>query len=761
MIDREPDDEERLLRAVAIQNANAILVARRRAEQDLLEAKEALESKTAALAHSLSMVRATLEASTDGILVTDEHGRVTDFNEQYLAMWKLSRESVASGRHQRILEALAPQLIDSATCIARVAEIYASAGEETFEVLELADGRVIERFSRIQVVDGRNVGRVWSFRDITLNRRAEEALREETRILELLNRTGALLSSNLDLHGVVQAVTDAATELSGARFGAFFYNVSEEGDSYMLYTLSGARREDFEQFGQPRATALFGPTFRGEGPIRCADVLADPRYGTMPPHHGMPAGHLPVRSYLAVPVVSRAGGVVGGLFFGHPEPGVFTERAERIVLGVAAQAAIAIDNARMYEAAQTAAEERKHLLESERAARRDAERGSAMKDEFLATLSHELRTPLNAILGWSQMLRLPSMSEKDLQRGLEIIERNTRVQAQLIEDLLDMSRITSGKLRLDIQPVTPAAVVDAALETVRAGAEAKGIRLSSVLDSSAGPIMGDPNRLQQVVWNLLSNAIKFTGRNGRVQVRLQRVNSHVEISVTDTGLGIAPEFLPHVFDRFRQADASSTRASGGLGLGLAIVKQLVELHGGAVRATSPGLEAGSTFTVELPLIAVQRDASDSRVHPAAQRIAALEFKGLDLIGVKVLVVDDEEDARDLIARVLVECRAEVVTAGTAEETLAAVERVRPHVLVSDIGMPHVDGYQLLRLVRGLGLARGGGLPAIALTAFARSEDRTRALHAGFLVHVSKPVEPAELMAAVASVVGRTGDPVPA
>jgi signal transduction histidine kinase/ActR/RegA family two-component response regulator len=642
-----------------------------------------------------------------------------------------------------------------------VHEIYASAGEETFDVLELVDGRVIERFSRIQVVDGRNVGRVWSFRDITLNRRAEEALREETRILELLNRTGTLLSSKLDLRGVVQAVTDAATELSGARFGAFFYNVSEDGDSYLLYTLSGARREDFEQFGQPRATALFGPTFRGEGPIRCADVRADPRYGTMPPHHGMPAGHLPVRSYLAVPVVSRAGGVVGGLFFGHPEPGVFTERAERIVLGVAAQAAIAIDNARMYEAAQTAAEERKHLLESERAARRDAERGSAMKDEFLATLSHELRTPLNAILGWSQMLRLPSMSEKDLQRGLEIIERNTRVQAQLIEDLLDMSRITSGKLRLDIQPVTPAVVVDAALETVRAGAEAKGIRLTSVLDSSAGPITGDPNRLQQVVWNLLSNAIKFTGKNGRVQVRLQRVNSHVEISVTDTGLGIAPEFLPHVFDRFRQADASNTRASGGLGLGLAIVKQLVELHGGAVRATSPGLDAGSTFTVELPLIAVQRDAADSRVHPAAQRIAALEFKGLDLIGVKVLVVDDEEDARDLIARVLVECRAEVVTAGTAEETLAAVERVRPHVLVSDIGMPHVDGYQLLRLVRGLGLARGGGLPAIALTAFARSEDRTRALHAGFLVHVSKPVEPAELMAAVASVVGRTGDPVPA
>jgi CheY-like chemotaxis protein len=302
-------------------------------------------------------------------------------------------------------------------------------------------------------------------------------------------------------------------------------------------------------------------------------------------------------------------------------------------------------------------------------------------------------------------------------------------------------------------------VVEAAVETIRAAAEAKGIRLTSVLDSAAGPIAGDPSRLQQVVWNLLSNAIKFTGKNGRIQVHLQRVNSHIEISVTDTGIGIEPEFLPHVFDRFRQGDASSSRATGGLGLGLAIVQQLVELHGGSVRATSPGKDGGATFTVRLPLMAVRRESPDERRHPTTRGIAALAFKRLDLTGIKVLVVDDEADARDLIARVLAECGAEVSTAGTAEETLVEVERIRPHVLVSDIGMPTVDGYQMLRLVRELGLARGGGVPAIALTAFARSEDRTRALHAGFLVHVSKPVEPAELMAAVASVVGRTGDPV--
>ena len=754
-----PDEEDRLLRAVANQNAQSILVARRRAEQELLQAKEALELRTGELAHSLAMLRATLESTTDGILVTDERGHVTDFNERYLAMWRLPRELVVSRAHGEIMEAITAQFIDARPFVDRVEGIYAAASEETFDVLELADGRVFERYSRVQIVDTRNVGRVWSFRDITQNRRTEEALREETRVLELLNRTGTMLSSKLDLHAVVQAVTDAGTELSGARFGAFFYNVSEHGDADQLYTLSGARREDFERFGQPRATALFGATFRGEGPIRCADVLADPRYGQMPPHHGMPPGHLPVRSYLAVPVVFRSGEVIGGLFFGHPDPGMFSERAERIVVAVAAQAAIAIDNARMYEAAQKSAEERRHLLESERVARSEAERGSAMKDEFLATLSHELRTPLNAILGWSQMLRLPTLSESDRQRGLEIIERNTRVQAQLIEDLLDMSRITSGKLRLDIQAMAPAAVVEAALDTVRAAADAKGIRLTSVLDPAAGPVVGDPNRLQQVVWNLLSNAIKFTGKNGRVEVRLQRVNSHIEISVTDTGIGIAPEFLPHVFERFRQADASSTRPAGGLGLGLAIVKQLVELHGGSVRAASRGPDRGATFTVELPLLAIQRERPEARRHPAAQAMAPLEFTRLDLAGIKVLVVDDEVDARDLIARVLTECRAEVFTAGTAEETLAAVERVRPHVLVSDIGMPTVDGYQLLRQVRALGLARGGGVPAIALTAFARSEDRTRALHAGFVVHVSKPVEPAELMAAVASVVGRTGEPV--
>jgi signal transduction histidine kinase/ActR/RegA family two-component response regulator len=402
-------------------------------------------------------------------------------------------------------------------------------------------------------------------------------------------------------------------------------------------------------------------------------------------------------------------------------------------------------------------EERNQLLESERAARSQAEHMSAMKDEFLATLSHELRTPLSAILGWSQVLKRRSMNEAELHHALDIIERNARMQTQLIEDLLDMSRITSGKIRLDIQPVQPESFIEAALETVRLAASAKGVRVEKMLDPAAGPVSGDPNRLQQVVWNLLSNAIKFTPKDGKVQILLQRVNSHIEISVSDTGIGIAPQFLRHVFERFRQADASTTRQHGGLGLGLAIVKHLVELHGGTVHVHSEGEGCGTTFIVHLPLAVVRRTADGlERIHPRAPSAAPIDYHVSDLTGIKVLVVDDESDARELLYRVLADCGAQVLSAGTAEEALRLVKAEHPHVLVSDVGMPGVDGYELLRRVRALGESAGGKVPAVALTAFARSEDRTRALRAGFLVHVSKPVEPSELVATVASVAGRTG-----
>ena len=595
--------------------------------------------------------------------------------------------------------------------------------------------------------------------DVDQVKQVQEALRDETRILELLNKTGTTLAAKLDLQSLVQSLTDAATELSGAKFGAFFYNLrAENGDAFMLYVLAGIPREAFEKFGMPRATPLFGPIFRGESPIRCDDVLTDPRYGQLSPHHGMPEGHPRVRSFLAVPVRSRTSEVIGGLFFGHPDPGIFTDRTERLIVGVAAQAAVAIDNARLYDAAQKAAAERERLLESERLARQEAERMSEMKDDFLATVSHELRSPLSAILGWSHVLKRNAGSEADLKKGLDTIERNARAQTQLIEDLLDMSRITSGKVRLDMQPVEPASFIEAAVETIRPAAEAKGIAVEMTLDPAVGTIAGDPNRLQQVIGNLLSNAIKFTPKGGQVRIALQRVQSDVEISVADTGTGIKPEFLAHVFERFRQADASTTRRYGGLGLGLAIVRHLVELHGGSVRAMSPGEGQGATFSLRLPVTALpSKQFTDPRPHHDPANAVALPFKAVDLAGIRVLIVDDDADVRELIRRVLTDCEASVWTAGTAIEALTIVETQRPHVLVSDIGMPDVDGFELLRRVRSLGQTGGGKLPAIALTAFARSEDRTRALRAGFLAHVAKPVEPSELVATVASVAGRSDE----
>jgi PAS domain S-box-containing protein len=402
-----------------------------------------------------------------------------------------------------------------------------------------------------------------------------------------------------------------------------------------------------------------------------------------------------------------------------------------------------------------AEDEKAKLLASERVARSNAEHANRMKDQFLATLSHELRTPLNAILGWSQLLRTGTTEKEELDQGLDTIERNARVQTQLIEDLLDMSRIISGKLRLDIQSVVPSSFIKAAIETVRPAAEAKQIRLEPLLDPSAGPVSGDPNRLQQIVWNLLSNAVKFTPRGGRVNVQLARVNSSIEITVSDTGQGIDPDFLPFMFERFRQQDATTTRRHGGLGLGLSIVKQLVDLHGGVVEASSQGTGQGATFRVRLPLTVVHTQTDDgTRLHPAADLAGTPGGPThADLSGLKVLVVDDEPDARDLIKRVLNGCGAQSTTAASAGEALQMLDGI--DVLISDIGMPDIDGYEFLRRVRALKTATGRKLPAIALTAFARSEDRTRALIAGYQVHISKPVSAAELIATVASVAGRT------
>lgn len=401
-------------------------------------------------------------------------------------------------------------------------------------------------------------------------------------------------------------------------------------------------------------------------------------------------------------------------------------------------------------------DERERMLDSERIAHAEADRANQLKDEFLASLSHELRTPLNAILGWAQLLRSRPPSAAFLEQGLETLERNAKLQAQLIDDLLDMSRILSGRVRLDVQHVNIDQAVEAAVEAIRPAAEAKQIHVQVALDRQAGSVSGDPTRLQQVFWNVLSNAVKFTPRGGRVEIALKRVDSHVEVVISDTGIGIAPDFLPSVFERFRQADASTTRRHGGLGLGLSIARQLVELHGGSIRAESAGPGHGAAFSVELPLAAVtcgDRDGWRARPQPAAG-VADLSFR-VSLAGVSVLVVDDDLDARRLIALILEACGARVEAVPSARAALEALARQRPDVIVSDIGLPEQDGYALMQAVRALG-DECRDIPALALTAFARSEDRRRALMAGFQLHVAKPVEPAELCTAVASLAGRLG-----
>ena len=393
-------------------------------------------------------------------------------------------------------------------------------------------------------------------------------------------------------------------------------------------------------------------------------------------------------------------------------------------------------------------------FESAKRGRAEAERLGRIKDEFLANLSHEIRTPLNAILGWSQLLKPGKTSEAELVEGLDIITRNARTQAKLIDDLLDMSRIVSGKMRLDVQRVDLPMVIDAAIESVGPAAQAKGIKLQKVVDPIAGPVTGDPNRLQQVVWNLLSNAVKFTPRGGRVQVVVERVNSHVELSVSDTGKGITPEFLPHVFERFSQADKPATERVTGLGLGLAIVKNLAELHGGSVRVKSGGENAGSTFIVSLPISVVHSlDQAENRQHTKVERDGPT-LHTVDLAGIKIVVVDDEADAIALVKRIMEDCGASVRACTSGAECLACVRTFRPDVVITDIGMLDMDGYTLIKTLRAMSADDGGRTAAVALTAFARSDDRRQAMLAGFDMHVAKPVEPGELVAVVSRLASR-------
>jgi signal transduction histidine kinase/ActR/RegA family two-component response regulator len=396
---------------------------------------------------------------------------------------------------------------------------------------------------------------------------------------------------------------------------------------------------------------------------------------------------------------------------------------------------------------QNQLEARSRLLASEARARQEAEKANRLKDEFLATISHELRTPLTAIVGWSQLLRKGNLDAAAAARGIEIIYRNANSQTQLISDLLDVSRIISNKLLLNIDRVSLPSIIDAAVDAILPEADAKGIELQREIPSEFPLISGDSERLQQVIWNLLSNAIKFTPKNGCVQVRLECMSGQAVITVKDSGIGIDPQFIPHVFERFRQASSATTRTHGGLGLGLSIVRQLTELHGGTAEVFSPGEGKGATFSIRLPLGVSEVESRDQEAETGTADVTSV------LTGMKILVVDDEQDSRDFLRTAVERYGSSVETATSVGEALKVIELERPDFLVSDIGMPGEDGHSLIRRVRALPAEKGGQTPAIALTAYARSEDQLRAVQAGFQMHLSKPVEPEELVSAIANVVG--------
>ncbi|HTU99794.1 MAG TPA: PAS domain S-box protein [Luteitalea sp.] len=690
---------------------------------------------------------AIVASSDDAIVSKDLDGTVTSWNRAAERIFGYTAADMVGQSIRRIIPADRQNEEDVV-----LAQVRAGKQVSHFEtVRQRKDGTLVDvsvTVSPIHDETGAVMGASKIARDITAQRHAAaererllQLAQQESTVSATLHAAGAIVAATLDRDTIVQAVTDHATRATGAEFGAFFYNAydPESGENFQLYTLSGAPREAFSQFPHPRATPIFAPTFKGEGVVRLDDVLADPRYGRMPPYHGMPSGHLPVRSYLAVPVKTRAGDVLGGLFFGHSSPGVFDDTHERLAVGMAAWASVALENASLYIAAQ------------------DANR---LKDEFLATFSHELRTPLNAVLGYARLLKDALIPLDRQPRAIESIERNGTALAQIVDDVLDVARITTGKLRLNVGDVDVAAVLGHAVDAFTPAAEAKGIRLQLVVDGDAGPVSGDADRLQQVFANLLSNAIKFTPRGGRVQAEVRRVNSSVEASVSDTGIGIAPGFLPHVFERFRQADGGLQRGYGGLGLGLSIAKQLVELHGGTLEAHSDGVGLGASFVVQVPLkVAKVARSTGPRVHPS-RRAPEVTLPPPRLDGTRVLVVDDEPDARELVRDLLESAGARVTTAGSAREGLQMLADDGLDVVLADLGMPYEDGYAFIRQIRSHADDRVRGVPAAALTAFARSEDRTRALRSGFQLHLAKPVDPGELMAAVAALTLRPQPPGP-
>jgi signal transduction histidine kinase/ActR/RegA family two-component response regulator len=569
----------------------------------------------------------------------------------------------------------------------------------------------------------------------------------EVQDLRRLHETSVRLTSLLDVDAVLREVLRAAMAVQETGLGLLSL-CDPEQPGLRLGVQAGLDDEFLRRIeAVPPGGGACGTAYAERRRVVVEDVEVDP---ICAPYREA-ARQAGFRSCHSTPLISRRGDTIGVLSVLFVEPHRPSDRETRLMDLYARIAADSIENAWLHQRLQQELEDRRQSLAREHTARAEAETANRMKDEFLATVSHELRTPLNAILGWSHILRGAKPDEATVARGVEVIERNAQTQAQLIEDILDALRVITGSLRLNRGPVDLATVINAAIDSVRLVAEAKGIQLAVILDPAARHLTGDAGRLQQVVWNLLANAIKFTASGGRVEVRLERADGQARITVSDTGEGVAAELLPFIFDRFRQGDSTITRRHGGLGLGLAIVRHLVELHEGTVQAVSAGEGYGSSFIVRLPLAA---SVEGARIGPAPSGAARPALQGT-----QILVVDDDQDALDMLALVLTEAGAAVRTAASATEALALLRWIRPDVLVSDLAMPDEDGYSLIRNLRAIERESGRETPAVALTAYVRVQDRARAVAAGFNVFVEKPVDPEELIAVLAGVAeSRAGEP---
>lgn len=588
--------------------------------------------------------------------------------------------------------------------------------------------------------DGQVTSMIGVVQDITERKNVEEALREEYIITEQLNDVARALATELDVGKIVQMITDAGTRITRAQFGAFFYNVlDEKGASYMLYALSGVPREAFSKFPMPRATGLFGPTFRGEGVIRLDDVRQDSRFGHNAPYHGMPAGHLPVVSYLAVPVISRSGKVLGGLFFGHSEPGIFNERDEKIIVGVAAQAAAAMDTAQAYQAEQVA--------------RAAAEQANLAKDHFLAALSHELRTPLTPVLALLSNLCEDASLPPVVLHDLETMRRNVELEARLIDDLLDLTRISRGKLELHPARISIGQVIEDAIETCQLELKARRLTLTREIANPHQTILVDGARITQILWNLLKNAIKFTPEGGHITVRAE-LGSYddgqlLTIEVQDSGKGIAPEHLQRLFKAFEQGDRQITRQFGGLGLGLAISRAIAESHHGTLIAKSPGLGHGSTFTLSLPLAVASKSESTSPKDAPQKPAGPSSSPPTSSRPLRILLVEDHPDTAKSLS-ILLQRRGYLVSIADRVATALATAAKEPFdVLISDLGLPDGTGYEVIARLR-----EHRSFPAIALSGYGMEEDLRKCQEAGFSEHLVKPVRMAQLEEALARVLSR-------